>query len=436
MRQSAPPVSFVAVPTWDSDNDANDDVSVSTASSLDVVSICSTRSAPVPGYHQRHYRITKTSTIETVSSSRSVAPRNTTPAPAECRIPCDETPVEKEGEHQETTLLLDQRSNNNSKEVHRRSRFFRWVPVYLVRSKKFSRPATASLVKPRSEEASPHGDNEHDLPSDSFIAIGAPPAKSDSTSEESTSSTSDVDVADDDDEDETNNADNALMDDDGNDNAGLVRSPRQVHFSPVVKRIHYRRYSNKAAVWWTKADRKKTISEANHEIDVYIAKFPETFRTIVRLCHQHHNSQDNVVEDYSPMQPIMPIRGLLRPCLNRIARNDEMVSVHVQNAPRSVAQFLHLQQAAVATTTSVALYTSYSGIASRMARYLAQADARAAQDVYLGGNSKKQRQPQPQPLGESSYGDSASVSSLSTKSSVSSSTSLSSLTNPFLRISL
>jgi hypothetical protein len=290
-------------------------------------------------------------------------------------------------------------------------------------------------VKPRTEEASSHDDNENDMPSDSFIAIGAPPAKSDSTSEESSSSTSDVDVADDE-EDETNNADDALMDDDGNDNAGLVRRPRQVHFSPVVKRIHYRRYSNKAAVWWTKADRKKTISEANHEIDVYIAKFPETFRTIVRLCHQHHNSQDNVVEDYSPMQPIMPIRGLLRPCLNRIARNDEMVSVHVQNAPRSVAQFLHLQQAAVATTTSVALYTSYSGIASRMARYLAQADARAAQDVYLGGNSKKQRQPQPQPLGESSYGDSASVSSLSTKSSVSSSTSLSSLTNPFLRISL
>lgn len=235
----------------------------------------------------------------------------------------------------------------------RRRQFRRWIPAYLCRN-------LPSLI----DEAEERSSTAADLPSDSFIGV-APSFSAeqreehDTASSLTTTSSSKSDTEEPEDEEHWRE----VFVDDGPTDA------RRVRFAPMVKKIQFPRHVDRGAVWWTREDRRRTIEEASNEINVYIRQFPETFRTIILLCQ-------NEMKDYTTLKQIMPVRGLLRPCLNRLSREDVLVRNWVQNARKSVSHIVRLQ----ATDISVAHYTTYSMAAARMALYVAQADARAVKE--------------------------------------------------------
>lgn len=233
--------------------------------------------------------------------------------------------------------------NNDDKRERLRRRPFRWIPAYICRN-------MPSLM----DEAEEMSAVAADLPSDSFIGVAPFPSAQEEEEVDTASSTSSSKGDSEADEEWRE----VLVDE--------FPLERRVRFAPMVKKIQYQRYADTGAVWWTREDRRRTIEEASNEINVYIRQFPETFRTIVLLCQ-------NEMKDYTTLKQIMPVRGLLRPCLNRLSRDDALVRTWVQKARKSVSYIVRLQ----ATDIAIAHYTSYSMAASRMALYVAQADARA-----------------------------------------------------------
>ena len=174
----------------------------------------------------------------------------------------------------------------------------------------------------------------------------------------------------DDQEKEERDGDNEVAQVDSIDTEDRTSTGRRVTFAPTYKEIRFQKYDNTRSIWYSREDRKKTIGQCAKEIADSVRLEPNTFRSLVDLTKAKRSSA--LCNEF---QNIMYVRGLLRPCLTRVAHSDRVVREWVQTPKRSVAAVLRVQQQGGSGSNLDAIYRMHTESPARWAHYMAVADA-------------------------------------------------------------
>lgn len=155
-------------------------------------------------------------------------------------------------------------------------------------------------------------------------------------------------------------------------------SPRRVTFARTYQEIRFRKHENTRAIWYSREDRKHTITQCAQEIAQCVQSDPlVAFRTLVDQCNRLHPSNATSTDFHD----VMHVRGLLRPCLTRLGHADKVIRDWVYTPKRSVHAVLRVQEQGAGEAALADIYVSFTTAAARWAHYLAVADAMAVDAV-------------------------------------------------------